>query len=50
MHFVGHFIGTNRTDKALSLTRMECSPSAGSRISRPRAETLQIGQQAGQIF
>jgi hypothetical protein len=40
MHFVGHFIGTNRADKALRFTRVECIPSAGSRISHVRALDL----------
>jgi hypothetical protein len=40
MHFVGHFIVTNRTDKGLSFTRVECSPSAGSRVYHVRALDL----------
>jgi len=38
MHFVGHFIVTNRTDKGLSFTRIDCSPSTGSRVYHSRAQ------------
>jgi len=51
MHFVGHFIGTNRTDKALSFTRVECRSSAGSRIFHIRALDLsRSASEPGRLF
>lgn len=39
-HFVGCFIVTNRTDKGLSFTRIECSESGSSRVYHARALPL----------
>jgi hypothetical protein len=48
MHFVGHFIVTNRTDKGLSFTRVECNPAGGASVFHVRA--LGFGEQGATAF
>ena len=51
MRFVGHFIGTNRSDKAHNCTRVDCSPSAASRILYLRAPDLtRSASEPGKLF